>query len=111
MDFPSFKEDEPSDWVRKCKKYFQLYHIEEETKVILAKMHLEGKVDVCHQGFKWGKDRIVWQDFKDALLKRFGEVGQSDVVEFNKLQQTTSVLAYQEKFKELKSRIILGILD
>ena len=38
-------------------------------------------------------------------------MGQDDAVEeFSKLQQTSTVLAYQEKFEELKARVLIKTL-
>lgn len=80
-------------------------------KVLLAAMYLEDKEDIWFQGYKWGKYKLLWLEFEEALPKRFGKVGQSDIVEeFSKLQQTTTVLAYQEKFKELRSKVLLKTL-
>ena len=49
-----------------------------------------------------------WENFTVELIKRFGNVKQLDPVEeFSKLQQTSTVQAYQEKFEELMAEVAI----
>ena len=49
-----------------------------------------------------------WEDFTVELIKRLENVKQMDLVEeFNKLQQTSTVQAYQEKFEELMAEAVI----
>ncbi|XP_027060758.1 uncharacterized protein [Coffea arabica] len=108
VEFPLFRGENPREWLRKCIKYFQIYHVAEEQWFDMIEMHLEDKADIWFQGFKMGLSKLSWPEFEEGLIKRFGEVGQDDAVEeFSKLQQTSTVLAYQEKFEELKARVLI----
>ncbi|XP_071939043.1 uncharacterized protein [Coffea arabica] len=82
LEFPSFGEGQQMD---------------------VVELHLEGKVDLWYQSFKKDRGVVQWVDFGSELCIRFGDIGGEDVVEeFNKLYQDLSVLAYQEKFEELR---------
>ena len=108
VEFPLFRGENPREWLRKCIKYFQIYHVAEEQWFDVIEMHLEDKADIWFQGFKMGLSKLSWPEFEEGLIKRFGEVGQDDAVEeFSKLQQTSTVLTYQEKFEELKARVLI----
>lgn len=47
---------------------------------------------------------MLWKEFAGELCKRFVALGQIDAIEeFNKLQLTITVFAYQEKFEKSRS--------
>lgn len=73
----------------------------------IIELYLEGKVDVWFQGLKLMKRDLDWDEFSEKLLQRFSERGiRDEIEEFNKLQQTGTVLEYQERFEELKSLLL-----
>ena len=105
LEIPAFRGDNPREWIRKLRRYFQLLHIPLEQWMELTEFHLEGKAEVWYQGFKSTRgNKVDWMEFSRELCKRFGTLGQMDPVEeFNKFQLSSIVLAYQEKFEELLS--------
>nr|XP_027090423.1 uncharacterized protein LOC113711457 [Coffea arabica] len=110
LELPVFKGEQPREWIRKTQKYFQLHRIPKEQWLGLAEFYLEDKADVWYQSFKAGKDNIEWESFSEELHRRFGRLGQMDPVEeFNKLQLSTTVLAYQEKFEDLRSEVMIRV--
>ena len=108
LEIPAFRGDNPREWIRKLRRYFQLLHIPLEQWMELTEFHLEGKAEVWYQGFKSTRgNKVDWMEFSGELCKHFGTLGQMDPVEeFNKLQLSTTVLAYQEKFEELLSEVM-----
>lgn len=51
---------------------------------------------------------MSWEKFKEDVNHRFGDLGDDyGVEEFNKLQQSSTVMAYQEKFEELRAIVLL----
>ncbi|XP_027170509.1 uncharacterized protein LOC113770289 [Coffea eugenioides] len=109
LEIPPFRGDNPREWIRRLQRYFHLLHIPIEQWMELTEFHLEGKTEVWYQGFKSTRgNKVDWMEFSGELCKRFGTLGQMDPVEeFNKLQLSTTVLAYQEKFEELLSEVMI----
>lgn len=108
LEFSIIKGENPREWVRKCQKYFQLFQVSEFQKTDIVEIHMEGKADVWFQGFKAGIPRISWSELAEEMQRRFEDMGQPNVVEeLSKLQQTTSVLMYQEIFEELMSEVMI----
>ncbi|XP_026383573.1 uncharacterized protein LOC113279076 [Papaver somniferum] len=79
----------------------------DEKKVHVALMYLEGRADVWFQDYNVGKEYIFWGVFIKDLCSRFQELGHDDIVgEFNKLSQVGTVLEYQEVFEQLKALML-----
>ena len=107
LEFPKFSGEQVRDWIQKCETFFHLYGISDSQKMLIAEMHLEGRANIWFQSFKRDKRTLAWEEFKGVNC-RFGTLGDEDgVEEFNKLQQTSSVMAYQEKFAELRAIMLL----
>ncbi|XP_027174040.1 uncharacterized protein LOC113773608 [Coffea eugenioides] len=52
----------------------------------------------------------ISEESREELCRRFRELGEDDAIkEFNKLQQTSSVLAYQERFEELRALVMAKV--
>lgn len=84
------------------------YGIEEPYKMDFVEMYLEGKADIWFQSVKAMKGNICWEQLSEMMIQRFAEKLLRDEVEaFNKLQQISSVLEYQEQFEELKTRMLV----
>ncbi|XP_026415875.1 uncharacterized protein LOC113311250 [Papaver somniferum] len=107
IDFPRFDGTNPRTWIRKCKKYFFLHQMNDEQNVHMATLYLDGKADVWFQDYQIGKGILYWEDFIIDVCTRFQELGHDSVIgEFNKLDQTNTVLEYQERFEELKDLML-----
>ncbi|CAN0860162.1 Transposon Tf2-6 polyprotein [Linum grandiflorum] len=107
LDFPYFSGSDPSGWLRKCSKLFLIHHIAADQQVDLVSLYLEDRADVWFQGWSSGKETLVWEEFSAELLRRFGDSGSLNIVgAFNKLRQTGTVIAYQERFEELRSQML-----
>ncbi|XP_059292482.1 uncharacterized protein LOC132045931 [Lycium ferocissimum] len=105
INFPEFDGTNPRGWLRKCEKFFELYHIPEHEKLNYASVHVRDMVDVWLDSYIVNnKGRITWAKFCVEVCRRFGNVRPQDIVdEFNKIMQAGSVDQYQEKFEELTS--------
>lgn len=103
-----FSGENPREWVRKCNKYFLINRTTEEDKLLLVEMFLDGKVDNWFQGIKLERPNLNWPEFEKLLCQRFSDhFGRDIVEEFNKLQQTSTIEKYQEKFEELKTLMLI----
>lgn len=73
----------------------------------VIELYLEDKDEIWYHCLKMVKGKLSWGEFYEALIQYFGEKGGIDEVEeFNKLQQTGTVLDYQERFEELRSLLL-----
>lgn len=76
--------------------------------MMVVEMHLGGRVEIWFQQVKLAKGEVNWEVFCTAVSQRFGNPNFLDKVdEFNKLQQLGSVKEYQEKFKDLRTLMLL----
>ncbi|XP_026451994.1 uncharacterized protein LOC113352386 [Papaver somniferum] len=79
----------------------------DEQKVHLATLYLDGNTDVWFQDYQEGKGSLYWEDFIIDVCTRFQELGHDNVVgEFKKLDNVNTVLEYQEQFEELKALML-----
>lgn len=105
IDFPKFSGEDPSGWVYKCERFFYYNMIENNNRVKLATLHLEGKALNWYQWFEKCHGQMTWVLFKDGIVSRFGPNTYEDVMgDLTKLRHTTTVRVYQEQFEELANR-------
>ncbi|CAL1354420.1 unnamed protein product [Linum trigynum] len=107
LEFSHFSGVDPHAWLSKCSKLFLLYSIPEEQKVELVSYYLEGRAHTWFEGWSFRRFPLIWGQFVDELLRRFGNQEQLNVVAaFDQLRQKGSVSTYQEEFDELRSRML-----
>lgn len=107
LELQTFTGENPRDWLRKCNNFFSLHQFDDNEKLEVVDLYLDSKADVWYQSFRLIKGTVSWQEFSEALLRRFGDrTGRDEIEEFNKLQQTGSVQDYQDKFEELKTLLL-----
>ncbi|KAG8364002.1 hypothetical protein BUALT_Bualt19G0081000 [Buddleja alternifolia] len=82
VEFPHFHGDNPTTWIKKCNRYFQVVStITDDQKVPLASIHLERKAELWFQSFIEGRDLPTWSQFATAILERFDEQDLDLIVE------------------------------
>nr|CAD1843422.1 unnamed protein product [Ananas comosus var. bracteatus] len=107
LDFLNFCGEEPREWSGKCEQYFRIYQIPEPQWVEVATMHFSGKAHRWKEGYLIDKPNITWEELSEAVCKRFGDSGIGRYVrEFNKLTQTSTVEKYQERFEDLRAKML-----
>ncbi|XP_060673303.1 uncharacterized protein LOC132803788 [Ziziphus jujuba] len=104
--FPKFDGEDPQGWVCKAEQYFEFQGVPANQQVTLASFHLEGLALQWHRWFMKFRGPVSWKEFTKAILLRFGPTEFEDPSEsLTRLQQTTTVEAYQENFEKLSHRI------
>ena len=97
MDFPRFDGDDPSGWIYKCERFFNFYAIEEDDRLSVASIYMEGRTLDWFQGYETSKPKITWNAFIKDLIFRFGPRRYDDPVgQVTKLRQSGTVQQYQQ---------------
>lgn len=63
LEFSMFDGENPQGWLRRCKRYYEIFQIPENQKIEIAAMHIEGRADMWLQGFLMGKGVVTWKEF------------------------------------------------
>jgi hypothetical protein len=91
--------------VYKCERFFKANNVEDQEKVNLATIHMEGKALEWFQGYEISNTDLSWQKFTQDLILRFGPgVFDSPIGQLTKLRQVNDVKEYQEQFEALMAR-------
>ncbi|KAK4416030.1 hypothetical protein Salat_2710400 [Sesamum alatum] len=71
---------------------------------MIAAMHMDGLADSWYLDYVEGRENMGWEKFSNLVLQRFSVPGGDNLVgQFNKLRQEGTVIAYVNKFEELKA--------
>ncbi|XP_074265326.1 uncharacterized protein LOC141587757 [Silene latifolia] len=112
IEFPRFNGEDVQGWVYRCEQFFEVDSTNEDLKVKLVSIHLEGKALLWHQSLmKTNLQGLwpVWGVYKAAILARFGSQPYDDPIsELMNLKHSGTVEAYQEKFDALLIRTDLS---
>jgi len=107
--FTKFKGESNSiedfeEWANKMDLYFEISPRSEISKVYFASLHLEG---FSHTWWRrkqsHGYAITTWEEFKNDMAEEFTSRMQRDnhIVEWDKLEQVTTMKAYSQKFLKL----------
>ncbi|KAL5729826.1 hypothetical protein ACHQM5_002722 [Ranunculus cassubicifolius] len=107
VDFPPFTGTNVRSWILKTRRYFQFHSVEENQKILFASLHFQGKAEAWFQSAQQSCAQMQWEQFVSVLQARFSDEACENIIgEFNKLQQTSTVDEYQNRFEELKSLML-----
>lgn len=105
-ELPIFEGHEPKVWIRKCERYFNLYRTPDNHKVEAAALYLNGLAKTWYHSLS--KREIIWTQFKEELICRFGDTVMEDIVEeFNKLSQVGTIDEFLVKFEDMKAQMLI----
>ncbi|KAF3783212.1 hypothetical protein EJ110_NYTH32579 [Nymphaea thermarum] len=106
IEFPRFNGEEPLDWIFLMEQYFTCQMIHEEDWLQTATLLFDGKARRWLRWLKLKEPVNTWDEFKEALILRFGASSYVDFdIELRNLKQTTSVQEYQARFEDLASMV------
>lgn len=99
-----------ADWLYKLDQFFQLDHVNENTKVPLASIHLEGRALQWHQGYMKGRNYVnpSWEQYVVDITGRFGEPFDDPMAELMELKQIATVKEYHDEFDSIINRLQLS---
>lgn len=92
MEFPKFQRGNVLEWLLKCNQYFQIDNTPDAWKVMAASTHLDEKAFQQHQTLMHARRRCVigWEEYSEAIHKRFGPTYEAPMVELMRLTNRES---------------------
>ncbi|KAF3782907.1 hypothetical protein EJ110_NYTH33455 [Nymphaea thermarum] len=106
IDFPRFNGKDPLDWIFQVEEYYACQFVQEEEWLQTAVLHFDGEARRWYRWLKHNEHVADWEEFKDAILLRFGESAYVDHdIELRNLKQTSTVQEYQARFENLASMV------
>lgn len=101
-----FNGDDPTGWIARAVVYFRVQGTQEELKVSLAQLCMDGPTIYFFKGFTDDNENMPWEKLKDALLERYGGLGDVSVFEqLSALHQEGSVEEYIQEFERLVAQV------
>lgn len=83
-----------------------VYRVPHDEMVGIAGLHLISRADSWFCNCSKENRNPSWEQFEEALCKRFGDLSLEDIVEeFMKLSQESTVNEYEDKFEDLRVRM------
>lgn len=71
IEFPQFDCRNPTGWVKKCSKYFNLCRTPSHQKVELASLYMIGKAEIWYNNYALGRQNVLWEDFVVDVYARY----------------------------------------
>ena len=101
------------DWVYEMDKFFEFCHLQDAQKIQWAVLFLRGWAQTwwhqveCMVAASTLEAIVTWDGFKQAITRQFGgfDLAERARDDLAKLRQTTSVMAYTQRFLEILLRI------
>ncbi|XP_073219539.1 uncharacterized protein [Cicer arietinum] len=106
IELPMFTGDDPAGWIARAEVYFRVQDTSPEIKVSLAQLCMEGSTIHFFKALVEDEIDLTWEVFKDALLERYGGLGDGSVFEqLSSLKQEGSVEEYIKEFERLVAQV------
>ncbi|KAL0545922.1 hypothetical protein IC582_015819 [Cucumis melo] len=104
LEMPVFNGEDPDGWIYRAEHYFQMHLLNEQEKLKIAIVSMEGK-GLCW--FRWAENRKrfrSWKELKERIYNRFRnrEYG-TGCARFLAIKQEGSVGEYLQRFEELSA--------
>ncbi|CAH9131947.1 unnamed protein product [Cuscuta epithymum] len=101
VDLPLFQGEDAFGWLVRIERYFRLNNTEEEEKIEVAVVAMEGKALGWIQWWEKQARERNWEKFKKAMIRRFQpELIQNPLGPLLSLKQRNSVQEYREQFEK-----------
>nr|KYP45086.1 Transposon Ty3-G Gag-Pol polyprotein [Cajanus cajan] len=71
MELPIFEGEDAPGWIGRIERYFRLRNINELEKMEVVLVAMEGEALSWLQWWESCTENIAWEEFKEAILKRF----------------------------------------
>ncbi|KOM40257.1 hypothetical protein LR48_Vigan04g045500 [Vigna angularis] len=102
VELPVFEGGEPWNWISRAEKFFEVQKVEEEEKLQLAFISMEGYAESWFRFWREKTKNYSWEGLKRALGIRFGGGTRGTVYEkLSVIKQTGAVEDYIRDFEVL----------
>ncbi|VFQ71975.1 unnamed protein product, partial [Cuscuta campestris] len=106
MDPPVTDGTDPHTWLFKAKEFFEFNSIPDEKRLKVTGLMLDGAAVEWFRRMKRNNLINTWADFEEQFKFRFDPEMYEDYFGLlSKLQQTTTVMAYQTEFERLMNKV------
>ncbi|XP_071728193.1 uncharacterized protein [Rutidosis leptorrhynchoides] len=106
LEFPKFDGTDVKGWIYRSKQFFLADQVEDDDKVRIASIHMQGRALNWHQQFvRLNGEDVEWALYETAIQKRFGSSIDDPLSELKKLKQTGTVEEYHDKFEYLLNKV------
>lgn len=106
LEMPLFIGADPKGWVFRADRYFTVNEVEEEERVVVALVCMEGR---ALGWFQWADTQDPfrsWRDVRAAVLRRFGQMGEGHRAEqLMALRQKSTVADFRDEFEARAAQI------
>ncbi|KAL4580492.1 hypothetical protein LXL04_016687 [Taraxacum kok-saghyz] len=104
ISLPNFDGSNPLDWLFQANNYFDYYNMPADQRLPLAVFYFTGEALSWYKHLSNNNLLTTWADFSRALELRFGPSSyENHQANLFKLQQTSTVAAYQADFEKLSN--------
>ncbi|XP_071735106.1 uncharacterized protein [Rutidosis leptorrhynchoides] len=105
LEFPKFDGSDVKGWIYRSRQFFAVDQIEDDDKIRIVSIHLQGKALTWNQQFiRLNGENVDWEVYEAAIQKRFGSAIEDPLSELKNLRQTSTVTEYHDEFEMLKRR-------
>ncbi|KAJ0453998.1 putative retrotransposon gag domain-containing protein [Helianthus annuus] len=107
IHLPTFDGSNPLDWVFQAENYFTFYNVPVNQRLAIVCFYFVGEALSWYKHLHNNHLLGTWPEFVRALELRFGpSTYENHQTTLFKLQQTTSVIAYQAEFEKISNRVV-----
>ncbi|GJS06497.1 transposon ty3-G gag-pol polyprotein [Tanacetum coccineum] len=107
LNLPAFDGSNPLDWLFQADQYFSFYNITPPQRLSMIAFHLTGDALSWYKYVFNNRLLTTWEAFTRALETRFGpSTYDNHHAALFKLQQTSTVTAYQTEFERLSNCVV-----
>ena len=106
VNFPVFDGDQPKVWLRDCLDYFDLYEVDPNSWVRVARMHLVAAAKRWYNSVESQIQDCNWKTFTSLVLNRFGQEHHELLLrQLFQIRQIGTVDEYIEQFSAIVDQL------
>ena len=106
VDLPNFDGNDPTGWLVRAEKFFEIHEIKPELRVEMAFVSMEGPAIHWFQCLKLRWPELTWEKLREELLNRYCGRRSGNVYEqLASLKQTGSIVDYVEEYERAAAQL------
>lgn len=106
VDMPVFAGPLPFDWLSRVERFFRIGNYNDEEKLQLVSLSLEGPVLQWFNGEQMTEPFLSWDQFTERMLERFGgPIDNDPAARLFCIQQEGEIADYVSEFEALRNQV------